>query len=109
MSKDSDRAQIEYNLEDMIEDDQRVFRANLIAQEKEEEQQMPCDMGDNNCSNEEKINGLGNLLSNVISSIGNDESEEQLISNGYNIGFLDNPFVSDRDEIVAVSLHDHKD
>jgi len=98
MSKDSERARTERNLEEMMGDDWRVFRAKLIAQEQEDEEL--CD----DCSEEEKnMNRLGNLFSNAISSIFNDKPEEESISN------IDDPFVSDRDEIVAVSPHHHKD
>ena len=37
-SKNSDRAHIERNLEDMMDNDWRVFRAKLVAQEQAEEE-----------------------------------------------------------------------
>jgi len=101
MSKDSDRARTERNLEEMMGDDWRVFRAKLIAQEEEEEED---EMGD--CSDEEKnMNRLGNLFSNAISSIFHDNDKPE----GESINNIDDPFVSDRDEIVAVSPSHHQE
>lgn len=121
MSKDCDRARTERNLEDMMGDDWRVFRAKLIAQEQEEEtEEISCDLDDEgNCSEEEKkFNRLGNLFSNAISSIfpfpekstmEDVDNEDLSIFNGKNIGgadTLEDPFASE-EEIVAVCPHHH--
>jgi len=129
MSKDCDRARTERNLEDMMGDDWRVFRAKLIAQEQEEEEEdrteeISCDLDDNCSEEEKKFNRLGNLFSNAISSIFTppDKSssststmeeadhEDLSIFNGNNIGVagpLEDPFASE-EEIVAVCPHHHK-
>jgi len=128
MTKDSDRARTERNLDDMMGDDWRVFRAKLITQEKEQAERVEevpsCDFGDENCSEEEKKhNRLGNLFASAISSIfsPHDKSssststmiadqEDISIFNGNNVGRvgpLEDPFASERG-IVAVSPHDHQ-
>jgi len=126
MTKDNDRARRERDLEEMMGDNWRVFRAKLIAQEQEDvknamKDHSCCDLEDENCSEEERRhNRLGNLFASAISSIfaGNDKSsssgstlakdkEDISIFNGKNVGLpvsgsLEDPFASE-EEIVAVS------
>lgn len=71
-SKRSDRAHIERNLEDMMDNDWRVFRARLVAQEHAEQQQQEEESSqDHRWSETEKQDKLGDLFAGAISSIFN--------------------------------------
>jgi len=78
--KNSDRAHIEHFLEEAMDNDWRMFRAKLVAQEKEEEEQNPKqkDFSKNsNCpqsivANDEKLHRqgqIGELFAGALSSI----------------------------------------
>ena len=70
MSKNSDRAHLEKNLEDMMDNDWRVFRARLVAQEGVEAQERA--KKPPSAPNDEKLakqGQLGDLFAGAISSI----------------------------------------
>jgi hypothetical protein len=70
MSKNSDRAHLEKNLEDLMDNDWRVFRARLVAQERIEAREKA--KRPPNSHNDEKLakqGQLGDLFAGAISSI----------------------------------------
>ena len=70
MSKNSDRAHLEKNLEDLMDNDWRVFRARLVAQERIEAREKA--KRPSNPHNDEKLakqGQLGDLFAGAISSI----------------------------------------
>ena len=75
LSKNSDRAHIERNLEDMMGNDWRVFRARLVAQEEAERQEQlqdPRFEASTEIHHDEKLarqGQLGDLFAGAISSI----------------------------------------
>ncbi|CAB9520496.1 UPF0301 protein YqgE [Seminavis robusta] len=88
-SKNSDRAHIERNLEDMMNNDWRVFRAKLVSQEQAEQE------ANKNRKNKKKKDGsmddeklakqdkLGDLFAQTISSIfKGSSSKDHVSSNG---------------------------
>jgi putative transcriptional regulator len=99
-SKNSDRAHIERNLEEMMDNDWRVFRAKLVAQEEQQEalqqnQQKPKQEIDDKLH---KQGQLGDLFAGAINSIFH--KKEKSIFDGDSIGgaYLhksDDPFVSE--------------
>lgn len=77
-TKNSDRAHIERNLEDMMNNDWRVFRANLVAQEQAEEEakkhrknnkSTASNTDDHNDEKLAKQGQLGEMFAQTISSI----------------------------------------
>lgn len=104
MSKNSDRARVEKNLEDMMGDDWRVFRARLVAKERAQEKaakQKP-QKQDQELAQQGQ---LGDLFADAISSIFSSSSsvlkkKNANIFDGDNIGGLlpedhEDPFVSE--------------
>lgn len=119
MSKNSDRAHLEKNLEDLMDNDWRVFRARLVAQEaaeaKENESKRLLEEEEHHHHGDEKLAKqaqLGEILVRAISSIfsksdkDRDDDANEDIFDGRSVGgadFLDeivsqDPFVS-ADEI----------
>jgi len=97
-SKRSDRAHIERNLEDMMDNDWRVFRARLVAQERAEQQDKPLSP---QLSETEKQDKLGDLFAGAISSIFK-KNEKTDIFQGDSVGnsltedlVYEDPFVSE--------------
>lgn len=101
MSKNSDRAHLEKNLEDLMDNDWRVFRARLVAQEtaeakEESKKPPPVSHGDEKLA---KQGQLGDLFAGAISSIfskPNRNGKKQDIFDGRSIGGADIP-----DEILS--------
>jgi len=123
MSKDSDRARMERNLEDMMGDDWRVFRAKLVAQEQMEAVSTgPSSQQDDNSSDGKQARQaqLGNLFSGALSSIfsqkhtsqnmGKNHHENEIsILTGEGIGtpsepVCEDPFASEEEIIAATHL-----
>jgi len=107
------RGRMEKNLDDMMGDDWRMFRARLVAQEHAEEY-VPNSSSSPSCteSEEEKHHGqLSNMFAGAISSIFSqgknivDAEDHDAIFDGDSIGspdgIIEDPFASE-DEIVAV-------
>lgn len=110
---------MEKNLEDMMGDDWRMFRARLVAQEHADESDGVLDKSSTSSlcsteSDEEKHHGqLSNMFAGAISSIFSqgkniaDAADHDTFFDGDNIGspplenFIEDPFASE-DEIVAV-------
>ncbi len=99
MSKTSDRAHIEKNLEEMMGDDWRVFRARLVAQERVEQETSNATPSASSRPTTENSNDkqltkqgqLGDLFAGAISSIfnhsvKNNKQDDASIFNGDNIG-----------------------
>jgi len=113
-SKNSDRAHIERNLEDMMDNDWRVFRARLVAEEQAELQERmknPNYSTDEEHHNDEKLakqGQLGDIFAGAISSIfhNNDRKKtatagKQDLFQGHSVGgaaaqnlISEDPFVS---------------
>ena len=101
MSKNSDRAHLEKHLEDLMDNDWRVFRARLVAQEAAEakdESKRPSAHGDEKLA---KQGQLGDLFAGAISSIFSKPnkvptSPDEDIFSGRSIGGADFP-----DDIVS--------
>lgn len=96
MSKNSDRAHLEKNLEDLMDNDWRVFRARLVAQEgveAKEETKRPPAHTDEKLTKQDK---LGDLFAGAISSIFSknnkgDSTKDEDIFDGRSIGGADIP------------------
>lgn len=94
MSKNSDRAHIERNLEDMMNNDWRVFRAKLVASESQP-QESP--VVDEKLSKQDK---LGEMFAGAIQTIfkkDTPEAPKDSIFDGDTVGLPDDwedPFVS---------------
>merc|ERR1719203_8806 len=69
MSKDGDRARVERVLEDMMGDDWRVFRAKLVAQERENEALCSASLAFENEKKNHAGGGIGHFVAGAISSI----------------------------------------
>lgn len=84
MTKNNDRAHLEKNLEDLMDNDWRVFRARLVKQEEmeatETKKKKPTNNGQNNHhNNDEKLakqGQLGDLFAGAISSIFSNKSKD---------------------------------
>jgi putative transcriptional regulator len=107
------RARMEKNLEDMMGDDWRTFRARLVAQEQAEEYS-PDTSTLSSCEETEGSKNhvqLGSMFAGAISSLfsqkkGVEDDQHESIFDGHHVGFpneieIEDPFAS-ADEIVAV-------
>jgi len=112
LSMGINRARMDKNLEDMMGDDWRTFRARLVAQEDDEEYH-PSDISNlSSCKETEDSKShvqLGTMFAGAISSLfsqrksGGDDHHESIFD-GHHIGLpseIEDPFAS-ADEIVAV-------
>ena len=83
-SKSSDRARVEKNLEDLMDNDWRHFRANLVARENIEKQETEAKKAIN-CSNKphyikyDKKLAMQEKLGNTFAAIFNKQSEQEKI------------------------------
>mmetsp|Transcript_46301 Transcript_46301/g.68293 ORF Transcript_46301/g.68293 Transcript_46301/m.68293 type:complete len:405 (+) Transcript_46301:304-1518(+) len=78
MSKDSNRARVEKNFEDMMGDDWRVFRAKLIAQERVDSDSTDSNSNSQNSDDrQDHRTGLGNMVAGAISSIFSSPNQTQ--------------------------------
>lgn len=106
MSKNSDRAHLEKNLEDLMDNDWRVFRARLVAQEAAEatKETTKSSSSPTDAHSDEKLGKLeqlGDLFAVAISSIFRSNKDEDIFD-GLSIGGADllddivsqDPFVS---------------
>jgi putative transcriptional regulator len=98
-SKTSDRAHIERNLEDMMDNDWREFRAKLVAQERAASAQQQSDKKKKKDLGDEKLTKQGHLsdlFAGAISSIFHKHEEKANIFEGDHIAGIDaeDPFVS---------------
>jgi putative AlgH/UPF0301 family transcriptional regulator len=105
MSKNSDRAHIEKKFEDLMDNDWRVFRAKLVAQETAEASQLKKNSADSDHHGSDeklgKLEQLGDLFAGAISSIFRSHKDEDIFD-GLSIGGADllddivsqDPFVS---------------
>jgi len=104
MSKNSDRAHLEKNLEDLMDNDWRVFRARLVAQESVEEKEetkkpSPARTEEKHQANKRGGKKLGDLFAGALNSIfssGNKPHnttrvKEDDIFNGRSVGGADIP------------------
>ena len=94
MSKNSDRAHLEKNLEDLMDNDWRVFRARLVAQEKAEAKEETTRKSSSSISDDDKpakLEQLGNLFAGAISSIFSKDTKDEDIFDGRSIGGADLP------------------
>lgn len=92
-TKNSDRAHIERNLEDAMNNDWRVFRAKLVAQEQAEEEankgKSKKSKSDTLVSEDERLakqGQLGEMFAQTISSIFKGNKDQEGSSNGKNRG-----------------------
>ena len=91
-SKNSDRAHIERNLEDMMDNDWRVFRAKLVAQEQEEEEaakRKSKKARSESPSEDDKLakqGQLGEMFAQTISSIFKGNKDQEGNTNGKDRG-----------------------
>jgi putative transcriptional regulator len=117
MSKNSDRAHIERNLEDMMNNDWRVFRASLVAQERAEKNAESSyaapHIPPTTSHHGVQINGLqqqgqlGDMFSGAINSIFQDSAkvnQKENIFAGDTIGGVDNGFVLEDPFVTAQEL-----
>jgi len=107
------RARTEKNLEDMMGDDWRMFRARLVAQEQAEEFRQSSETSRQSFpqETEESKNHvqLGTMFAGAISSLFSqgkhiEDDHHESIFDGHNVGLpneIEDPFASE-DEIVAV-------
>jgi hypothetical protein len=103
--KNSDRAHLEKNLEDLMDNDWRVFRAKLVAQEEIEAQEKPPSIADEKLA---KQGQLGEMFAGAISSIFSSKHKdhpEKDIFDGHSIGgALPNDIVSQDPFVSAAEL-----
>lgn len=94
MSKNSDRAHLEKNLEDLMDNDWRVFRARLVAQESVEAKEESTKKSIPSLDDDDKpakLEQLGNLFAGAISSIFSKDTKDEDIFDGRSIGGADLP------------------
>jgi len=107
MSKNSDRAHLEKNLEDLMDNDWRVFRARLVAQETAEAKEVtkkPTASTDHDDDKPAKLEQLGNLFAGAISSIFSKDTKDEDIFDGRSIGGADLPDgIISQDPFVSVA------
>jgi len=114
MSKNSDRARVEKNLEDLMDNDWRVFRANLVAQENIKVQdadakrtpytnESTSNEPDEKQARQEKF---GNIFSAIFNNHREDEKKraESSIFNGVGVGVAPSSIVPDYCEDPFISV-----
>lgn len=113
MSKNSDRARVEKNLEDLMDNDWRVFRANLIAQENIEAQEAdvkktPYSESTSNVPDEKQARQekFGNIFAAIFNNHREDEKKlvESSIFSGDGVGGASRSIVPDSCEDPFVSV-----
>jgi putative transcriptional regulator len=95
MSKNSDRAHIERNLEEAMNNDWRVFRASLVAQELTEKASEPPTSNNGDLA---KHGQLSDMFSGAINSIFKNKSKENIFA-GDSVG---GAFPTDDDTIFPL-------
>lgn len=101
--RNNDRAFVEKQLEDMMDNDWRLFRARLVAQERVEQQAASATTAASDDAKLNKQGQLGDMFAGAISSIFSPKSPvppttaklSETIFNGDSIGMPEDPFVSE--------------
>ena len=101
--RNNDRAFVEKQLEDMMDNDWRLFRARLVAQERMEQQAAGATAATSDDAKLNKQGQLGDMFAGAISSIFSPKPAvpttapkvPDTIFNGDSIGMPEDPFVSE--------------
>jgi len=104
--KDNERARMERNLENMMGDDWRLFRAKLVATEQLEMIEIDGGCSSSNDDRKENQNHFGKLFKNAVSIFNNSKHstkriDDEIMLNGFRQSCAD-PFAT-VDEITAVT------